>query len=171
MWHHWQDYIAIIPGAAAVIMGAVAFGARELPAWKRITAIVLTAIAIGATGYSSYWVQQQKNIADARRTAIIETLGKLIGEGQNLMNGLSGSPPPPLPTREYTEWLQRTNKFLRTVGPSFAIRFMSDAGLQTNFSPSNMDQIHAAYWDALRMRLTRLHEFSAEFVMNISRAN
>src|SRR5262249_32670029 len=58
--------------------------------------------------------------------------------------------------------MQRTANYLNGMGTSYVIRLMSNAGLETALRPSGLDQSHINYWDALRMRLVRLHGFSAE---------
>ena len=158
----WQDYVGIAPGVAAAIMGAVTLKSKDLSRWKRRLVYLLTIIAIGGTGFSGWWTIHEKRTHDARQTEILESLGKFIDEGQRLQTGLVASPATPVQEAAIADWMQRTANYLNGMGTSYVIRFMSNAGLETALRPSGLDQSHINYWDALRMRLVRLHGFSAE---------
>jgi hypothetical protein len=166
----WQDYAGIIPGTAATVMGLVTLMSREMPRWKRVVVLVLTVIAIGATGFSQWWALYEKKIQEAKRTEILETLGGFIAEGQSFMNQIEFAPKEPVPIDKINAWAEKTEDFLMTLGLSYAARFSSGAGLETSLSPTGADAEHADTWRSIRVYLTRLHEFSAEFAGQIPRA-
>jgi hypothetical protein len=77
------------------------------------------------------------------------------------MNEIASDKIKPVATDRANDWGKRTEGFLETLGKSYVIRFRSDAGM----SPITMggDNEHNGYWVAINTRVTRLHEFSAEF--------
>jgi hypothetical protein len=94
---------------------------------------------------------------------ILESLGKFIDEGQRLENNIG--PNRPVEKEKIAGWMQRTADFLRPLGYSYVVRFMSDAGLETALSVNGIahgSEQHS-YWISVRNRLTRSHEFSAEY--------
>jgi hypothetical protein len=159
----WQDYIGILPGIAAVIMGGLTLQTKGMPVWKKQLLALLTVIAIGGTGFGGWWTLHERHIQEARQTEIRETLGKFIDEGQGLANAILTSPAVPLEKDKITDWTNRAANFLQTLGPSYVVRFMSNAGLESALSMNGLDQEHQGWWNSIRIRLTRLHEFSAEF--------
>jgi len=167
----WQDYAGIVPGVAAAVMGIVTMATQEMRRWQKVMIVTLTMIAIGATGFGQWWSLHVRKAEAARRTAITETLGSLIDEGQKLQNEIVSSPTEPLKKDKITDWMQRTANFLRTLGYSFVVRFMSDAGLETNLAPDRLSRgsEQNLYWHSLRNRLSRLHEFSAEYSGQVPR--
>jgi hypothetical protein len=160
----WQDYIGIIPGIAAAIMGGLTLQTKEMPIWKRRLLALLTVIAIGGTGISGWWTLHERQVQEAQQTQTGETLGKFIDEGQDLANAILASPTAPVQTAKITDWMQRSENFLQTLGTSYVVRFKSDAGLETSLKPNgDMGWQTLAQWHSVRMRVTRLHQFSAEF--------
>ena len=160
-----MDYVGLIPGAAAAAMALLTMGLTGMPAYKRALIIVLTIIAVGATGVAQWWNLHMKEVEAARRTEILETIGKFIDEGQKLDDALKSSSAKSFQAKKITDWMQQTTDFLNPLGHSYVVRFLSDAGLETSLSPSGMapSSERANYWRSMRNRLTRLHEFSAEY--------
>jgi len=163
----WQDYVGIIPGVAAAVLGVVTFSARHVPVWKKFVITALTLVAIGATGFSQWWTLHQRKIEQDRRSQIEERLGEFIGEGEKWMAIVSSQPGSPVPENEINDWANRTESFLKKLGNSYVIRFRSTAGLNTSLSLTGADKTHNAYWLGLRARITRLNAFASEFAGQI----
>jgi hypothetical protein len=51
----WQDYVGIVPGVAAAIMGIVTMATQEMRRWQKATIALLAVIAIGATAFAQWW--------------------------------------------------------------------------------------------------------------------
>lgn len=157
----WLDYVGMVPGIAAALMGVTTLTYTHMPRWKKVLVAVLTVVAVGATGISQWWTLHEKNIEQARLAEILEQLGRFIGEGENLAALVQRAEP--LPEAQLNDWANRTEKFLKTIGDAYVIRFRSNVGLATNLSPQGLDQAHVLYWHVIRTRLIRLNEFAAEF--------
>jgi hypothetical protein len=139
-----------------------AFGRR----WLIIGGLtgIIAAVGAGIAAWPFVMAPHEKRVQEARQTEIRETLGKFIDEGQVLENAIVASPTAPVEKDKIADWIQRTANFLQTLGPSYVTRFTSSAGLESALSPgASLDPEHVGWWNALRIRLTRLHEFSAEF--------
>jgi hypothetical protein len=157
----WQDYVGIVPGIAAAAMGIVTMATQEMRRWQKITIVALTIIAVGATGFSQWWVLHEKGLQEAQRRETLEMLGSLIGQGQSLMNGIVAAPGKPLPLFGIQNWLTKSQTFLKTLGNSFVTRFNSPAGLGSYTWPNESEQANNIL-NVLQQHVIRLHEFSAE---------
>ena len=144
-------------------MGGMTLQTKGFSVLKKWLLVGLTLIAIGGTGFSGWWTLHESHVREARQNEIRETLGKFINEGQGLANAILRSPAAPLETGKIDDWANRAANFLQTLGPSYVVRFMSNAGLESALSMNGLDQEHQTWWNGITRRLTRLHEFSAEF--------
>jgi hypothetical protein len=158
----WEDYVGIVPGIAAAIMGIVTLASQKMRRWKKLVVIGLTAIAIGATGFTQWWTLHEKSVQETHRTEILEQLGTFIASGQALMAEISNKSDDPVPRERASDWAKKTEDFLQTLGNSYVVRFRSDAGL-TSVLLGRGDVEHNNWWVGVRVRVIRLHEFSAEF--------
>jgi hypothetical protein len=165
----WPDYIGVVPGIAAAVMGYVTLKSQDMPRWKKRLVFCLMVLAIGATAFTQWWTLHVKQRQDARRTEIVETLGSLIAEGQFIQYSIAATPNGPIPLDEMDNWLKKTQAFLSTLGQSYVARFGSGAGLETSLSPGGLDDTRVKLWRGFRVYLTRLHEFSSEFAGQVPR--
>jgi hypothetical protein len=154
--------IAVIPAIAAAVIGVVTGLSPEIARWKRITVIVLTALTIAAVVGNQWWEHRERVAEEAKRTAVLETLGSLIDDGQNLTNEILSNVDQPVPEQKINEWANKTEAFLQTLGNSYVVRFRSDAGIMS-VTFSKADTVHNNWLVGIRSRLIRLHEFSSEF--------
>jgi hypothetical protein len=161
----WQDYIGIVPGIAAAVMGIVTLARQKMPHWQKWLIVCLTVVAIGATGFTQWWALHQKTVEQAERTAILETLGNLIDEGNALIPKILNSSDKSVPVFEVNDWRDKSENFLKTLGKSYVIRFRSDAGI--NSVRYNVTDEQNNWLEFIRTRLIRLHEFSSEYAGQI----
>jgi hypothetical protein len=96
------DYVSLIPGFAAALMGLVLM-AEKLPRWKRTAIIILTVIAMGASGTAQWWTSYQKQHEQSQRLAAREKLGKFQEVGLDLQRRTSDPSIPP-PSIEADQW-------------------------------------------------------------------
>jgi len=163
----WQDYIGIIPGVAAAILGVVTLMTRDMPRWQIAIVIALTVIAVGSMSLSQWWILHKKAAEQAKRTEIEERFGQFIGQGESLITLLVSHLDQPVPETQLNEWATKTETFLQTLGVSYVTRFRSGTGLNTSLSLNGADAAHNSYWLGMRSRLIRLHAFASEFAGQI----
>jgi hypothetical protein len=146
-----------IPAVAASLINLIALVASDAPRWQKGAVTVLTILAVGAFFLGAWWPQHEKQIEDARRTEVRERLGYFIDEGQSMLNMMRSNKQPSIEQRD--KWASETESFLKQLGDSYVTRFRSDAGITDVFTPGGND----FNWRFVNDRVTRLHEFSAEF--------
>jgi hypothetical protein len=162
----WQDYIGIVPGIAAAVMGIVTLARQKMPHWQKWLIVGLTVIAIGATSFGQWWTLHEKSTQETRRTATLESIGSLIGDGERIMNDIASRPPgapmSPFDINDINDWSKRCDSFLQELGKSYVVRFNSGAGLGS-FSWNNMSAEQNNWLNTIQKHLVRLNEFSGEF--------
>jgi hypothetical protein len=167
----WQDYVGLVPGVAAAVMGLITLATQKMRRWQKITIFILTIVAIGASGFSAWLSLHEKAAEASRRTAILERFGALIGDGQSIMNEINIDPnklpQPPVPIDRATKWINDARTYVQTLGPYYVARLDSNAGIQdTVVGP---DPERNKWWISVRDRVIRLHEFSSEFAGQVGK--
>jgi hypothetical protein len=157
----WQDYMGIVPGVAAAVMGIITMATQKMPRWQKLGILGLTVVAIGATGFSQWWTLHEKRAQEAQRTATLEMFGSLIGDGEKLMNAITSNPDKPVPLFEINDWTQKSENYLGTLGNSYVARFRSPAGLGS-YSWNKMNDERNGWLNHIQRRVVRLHEFSRQ---------
>jgi len=165
----WREFFAYAAPAFAVINGLIAIAIALLPPRTSVhklrlgaAALVLGALAVGATFYATYHNYAQTSRQQSDRTEIRKRLQNFILEGRALLEQIKDNQRE-LPSRAADEWALRTEVYLRDkVGERYVARFRQDVselyGVDLTITPSR-----AAYWRAVRNRLVNLEAISAEF--------
>jgi hypothetical protein len=164
----WREYFGLVGTAIAVINGLFAIVVALLPVRRSVvklrlgvTALVLGAVAIGATFYARHYagVQHERQLGDRRE--IRERLETLILEGRALLGQIRDSQRE-LPAKPADEWAQRTEIYLRdNLGESYITRFRKDA--TDMYGDAAVPPARLPYWRAVRNRVVNLEAFTAEF--------
>jgi hypothetical protein len=165
----WRDFFGYAGTVIAVVNGLIAITIALIPMRRSVlklrlgaAALVLGALAVGATFYSKYssYVRVERQLSD--RAEVSARLDNFITEGRNLLGQIREANRA-LPTAAADEWAQRTEIFLRDkLGEPFIVRFRKDAnelyGDATGVAAPRM-----AYWRAVRNRVVNLELINAEF--------
>src|ERR1700733_16039185 len=126
----WQDYVGLVPGVAAAVMGLITLATQKMRRWQKITIFILTIVAIGASGFSAWWSLHEKAAEASRRTAILERFGALIGDGQSIMNEINIDPnklpQPPVPIDRATKWINYPISKTQSMCTSYVARLVSN---------------------------------------------
>jgi len=165
----WRDYLEYAGTALAVANGLIAITVALLPMRRSVyklrlgaAALVLGALAVGATFYAKTRAYIQVERQQSERADIRMRLESFITQGRDLLREIK-DPERPLPTTAADEWAQRAEIFLRDkVGEPSIIRFRKDAnelyGDDATVAAPRLD-----YWRAVRNRVVNLETLSAEF--------
>lgn len=165
----WRESIAYAAAVFAVINGIIAITIALLPARRSVhrlrlgaAALVLAALGVGATFYSTYHARAQIEQLRSDRAEIRKRLESFILEGRVLLEQIRDAQRE-LPSKAADEWAQRVEIYLRDkVGERYVTRFRKDAdemyGVDLTIQPAR-----AGYWRAVRNRVVNLEAISAEF--------
>jgi hypothetical protein len=164
----WRDYLGYAAAALAVVNGALAYLIAKLPVRQSVFrlrlgafALVLAAVAVGATIYARYHASAGVERQQSDRVEARKRLENFALEGRALLGQIKDAQRE-LPTRQADEWAQRVEIFLRDrLGERTIIRFRRDVdalyGNDTTIPPERM-----AYWKAVRNRTVNLELIGAE---------
>jgi hypothetical protein len=166
MWHGYFGFVATL---LAVINGLIAIAVALLPMRRSVlklrlgaAALVLSALAVGATFYSVYRGHVQFERQQAGRAETRARLDQFIAEGRRLLGHIKDGNRE-LPTAAADQWAQRVELFLRDRQGEAAIpRFRKDAN-ELYGDDSGVAAPRLAYWRAVRNRLVNLEVIAAEF--------
>ena len=164
----WRDYFAFVTPALVVINGLIAMVIALLPVrrstakWRlAMTALVIGALAIGATVFSKYYNSVQLERLQADRNQTREQLETFILEGRTLLGQIKDAQRD-LPTRSADECAQRSETYLRsTLGERYAGRFRKD--VNDLYGDAALPAARMGYWRAVRNRVVNLEMIAAEF--------
>ena len=165
----WREYLGYAGAALAVINGVIAIVIAMLPVRRSVhklrlgaTALVLGAMAIGATGYSKYSAHTEIGQRQASRSEIRKNLGGYIAEGQELLRQIK-DPQREFPTKPADEWALRAETYLRDkLGERYVPRFRQDAN-ELYGDDATIAAARLGYWRAVRNRVINLEVIAAEF--------
>lgn len=106
------------------------------------------------------WRDEHRVASHTVATTEVRTqLGRLALEGELLLARTNSAPNPGPADEEVRDWYTRTVDYLlTTLGPDYAQRFVSDAGLLAKIPSSAPDARAVKNWQMLDARLTRLNE-------------
>lgn len=165
----WRDYLEYAGTALAVVNGLIAITVALLPMRRSVyklrlgaAALVLGALAVGATFYSKVHAYVQVERQQSDRADIRARLNGFIGQGRDLLSQIKDANRE-LPSAAADEWAQRTEIFLRDkVGEPSILRFRKDADALYG-DDANVAEPRMGYWRAVRNRVVNLETISAEF--------
>jgi hypothetical protein len=139
--------------------------------------LVIALIATFEGGYKQVRELKVQLAARVNTRVILDTLGRFIGEGQELISliyesqkpKLENQPdPPPIPENEANEWANRVETFLQEhFGEGYVHRFRSHAGLPLG-STRLFGGLPVRLESGIKTRIARLEQFSQEIAAKIS---
>ena len=165
----WREYLGFAATAFAVINGLIAILIALLPARRSVyklrlgaTALVLGALAVGATFFSTYHTASRIERQQSDRAEIRKRLTNCLTDGRDLLAQIKDAKRE-LPAKAADEWALRTETYLRDqLGERYIPRFRKDANdLYGDDAAVAADRL--AYWRAVRDRVINLDAISAEF--------
>jgi hypothetical protein len=153
----------------AVINGLIALAIALLPVrWSvhklrlGAAALVLGALAVGATIYSTYRASAQIERQQSDRAEIRNRLDNFIVEGRDLLGQIKDARRA-LPATAADEWAQRAEIYLRDkLGERYLARFRKEAN-EMYGDDASVPAPRLAYWRAVRNRIVNLEAIGAEF--------
>lgn len=165
----WRDYLEYAGTALAVANGLIAITVALLPMRRSVYklrlgafALVLAALAVGATFYSKYRAYLQAEQQQSDRADIRARLNGFIAQGRDLLGQIKDNDRD-LPATAADEWAQRTEIFLRDkVGERSIPRFRKEADALYGDDPA-VAAPRLGYWRAVRDRIVNLEAIGAEF--------
>jgi hypothetical protein len=164
----WREYFGFVPSAIAVINGLLAIIVAMLSVRRSVaklrlgvTALILGAIAVGATFYSRHYSRSQVEQRQVDRGQVREQLETFVLEGRTLLGQIKDVQLE-LPTRSADEWAQRTELFLNDkLGERYVNRFRRD--VNELYGEASLPAARMGYWRAVRNRVVNLELITAEF--------
>jgi hypothetical protein len=165
----WRDYLEYAGTALAVVNGLIAITVALLPMRRSVyklrlgaAALVLGALAVGATFYAKTRAYIQVERQQSDRAEIRTRLETFITQGQDLLREIRDADRA-LPTTAADEWAQRAEIFLRDrLGERSVVRFRKDAN-ELYGDDATVAAPRMGYWRAVRNRVVNLETLSAEF--------
>lgn len=157
----WQQFLIIVPAIVVLLIGMLTFVEKEKPLWKRITYTVLIMLAIFGLVGNQWWIVSQEAHAKAVILDRRNQLAALMSDGQSIADhAYSADRSSEQMSVAIHDWTNKTEAYLNQYGPSYVIRFKSEAGysvfsIDKNPSPD-------AFYQYLENRIRRLDEFSSE---------
>jgi hypothetical protein len=165
----WREYSDFAVTALAVVNGLIAITVALLPMRRSVlklrlgaAALVVAALAVGATFYGQVrsYVQIERQQSD--RAEIRARLQNFVAEGRGLLEQIKDADRE-LPTTAADQWAQRAEVFLRDkLGERTIARFRKDAS-ELYGEGTNIAAPRLGYWRAVRNRVVNLEAISAEF--------
>jgi hypothetical protein len=165
----WRDYLEYAGTALAVVNGLIAITVALMPMRRSVyklrlgaVALVLGALAVGATFYSKFHAYVQVERQQSDRADIRMRLENFITQGRDLLREIK-NPERELPTTAADEWAQRAEIFLRDkLGERSIVRFRKDTN-ELYGDDATVAAPRMGYWRAVRNRVVNLETISAEF--------
>ena len=165
----WREYFGYAGTALAVINGVIAIVIALLPVRRSVhklrlgaTALVLGALAVGATFYSAYRAHTQIERQQSDRVEIRKRLDGFTAEGRELLGQIKDARRE-LPTTNADEWALRAETYLRDkLGERFVPRFRKDVN-ELYGDDATIAAPRMGYWRAVRNRVVNLEAIAAEF--------
>jgi hypothetical protein len=165
----WREYFEYAGTALAVVNGLIAITVALMPMRRSVlklrlgaVALVLGALAVGATFYSKYSAYVRVERQQSDRAEVRTRLDSFITEGRNLLDQIRDSGRA-LPTTAADEWAQRAEILLRDrLGERAIARFRKDAD-ELYGDAAGVAAPRMGYWRAVRNRIVNLELISAEF--------
>ena len=169
----WREYFGFAASAFAVINGLLAMLIAMLPIRRSVyklrlgaAALVLGALAVGATFYSTYHTASRIAREQSDRAEVRKQLASLLQDGQDLLAQIKDAKRE-LPAKAADEWALRTEVYLRDkLGERYIPRFRKDAG-DLYGDDAQVAVGRVAYWRAVRDRVVNLEAISAEFAARL----
>ncbi len=169
MQNFLADYGALIAPIAAIINGFIAVIVaqffKDRAAAKVllvVTAGLLGAAAIGATVLSQRQFLATKTAEQLRQKEIRETIGRFISEGSVLAATCTDNATPPN-WPNVNSWIAKIKDFLENrLGPSYATRLTSAAGVPVNIVCRGADEAHNNFFRVVNAVNIHLEQFSSE---------
>ncbi len=166
----WRQYLGLAGTLFAVINGLIAFTIALLPVRRSVyklrlgaMALVLGALAVGATFYARYYAYIQVERQQSDRAEIRNRLDNFILEGRGLLEQIKDAGHA-LPAAAADEWAQRAEIYLRDkVGQRYVVRFRKEAD-EMYGDDASVSASRLGYWRAVRNRIVNLEAINAEFV-------
>jgi hypothetical protein len=165
----WREYLGFAGTVLAVINGLIAIAIAMLPRRRSVyrlrlgaAALVLGALAVGATFYSTYHRHVRIERQQADRTEIRKRLENFAVEGRELLGQIRDGRRD-VPATAADEWAQRAEIYLRDrLGERYIPRFRQEADEMYGADP-NVAAPRMGYWRAVRNRIVNLEAIGAEF--------
>jgi hypothetical protein len=165
----WREYFGFAGTAFAVINGLIAITIAMLPVRRSVyklrlgaAALVLGALAVGASFYSKYRTHVQIERQQSDRAEIRKRLENFIVEGSDLLGQIRDNRRD-LPATAADEWAQRAEIYLRDrLGERYVPRFRKEVN-EMYGDDASVAAPRMGYWRAVRNRLVNLEAIGAEF--------
>jgi len=165
----WRDYFGFAGTLFAVINGLIAITIALLPVRRSVyklrlgaAALVLGALAVGATFYAKYHAYIQVERLQSDRAEIRNRLANFMVEGLGLVGQIKDANRD-LPAAAADQWAQRVEIYLRDrLGERYVTRFRKELDAIYGDDP-NVPAPRMAYWRAVRNRVVNLEAIGAEF--------
>jgi hypothetical protein len=165
----WRQYFGFAGTLFAVINGLIAITIALLPVRRSVyklrlgaAALVLGALAVGATFYAKYHAHVQVERQQSDRAEIRNRLDNFIVEGRDLLGQIKDARRA-LPATAADEWAQRAEIYLRDkLGERYLARFRKEAS-EMYGDDASVPAPRLAYWRAVRNRIVNLEAIGAEF--------
>ena len=164
----WRDYIQPISTITALALSTLALVLAQFPVgstrakWTYVVIVIMfNVVAAASVLYSQYYTVTKARAESAAKRANREQLGFYIAQGNALLVRLRDANAP-LADTDSNAWATQVEAFLEEkLGPSYVIRFLSDAGILLG-QPTGLPADHLNYWVGVRNRVYNLERFSAE---------
>jgi membrane protein implicated in regulation of membrane protease activity len=148
--------VQVAPAVIVAIIALVTGLSPELPRWKKLLVIVLTAISIGAIVFSQWHASHLESTHQQTNAEATKAISALIDEGATIQQTFLDGDDPALIRQQYEDWSAKTIGILNDkLGPSYATSFKSAPGvLQV---PVNHNLIGGGYWSLIEGKKTLLN--------------
>jgi len=162
----WRDIFGFAGTILAVVNGLIAFGIALLPSRRSVyrlrlgvAALLLGALAVGATFYTKYRAYIQVERQQTDRSDVQKRLDAFVAEGRQLLAQIKDSRVE-LPAAAADTWAQRVELYLREkVGAEAIPRFRKPTG-ELYGTDETVAAPRQAYWRAVRDRVVNLEEIA-----------
>lgn len=164
----WRESFGFAGTILAVVNGLIAIVIATMPGRRSVyklrlgaAALMLGALAVGATFYTKYSAYVEIERQQADRAEIRKGLDTFLAEGRELLAQIKdGRRDLPAPAAD--AWAQRVEIFLRDkLGERMIPRFRNSLGGMYGIDET-VAAPRRAYWRAVRDRLVNLETISAE---------
>jgi hypothetical protein len=165
----WREIFGFAGTILAVVNGLIAIGIAMLPSRRSVyklrlgaVALMLGALAVGATFYTKYRTYVQIERQQSDRVDTRKRLEVFIAEGRDLLGRIRDARVE-LPATDADTWAQRVEIYLGDkLGQGAIARFRKPAS-ELYGADDTVAAPRQAYWRAVRDRVVNLETISAEF--------